>query len=285
MSNKVLLTPENIQQVLGEPNSDKVILLSFFSNQNPECLQQDQILDKLASAYPEHLLVGVVDCDVQQALASQLAQQIGLQALPTLVILKGGAPVDMLSGAKTEEEIKEALSSHLPSPELVLLDQAKQYLSEGDLNNAFASAKKAYDIDRENTRVKLVFADICMQIQKFDEASALLESVAEEQRDPYYHNLAAKLTQAQEAQDSPEIKRLEQAVAAEPSSLTLRYELAQAQLDVGKKEDALATLLTVLKKDMAFADAKKDYLDVIASLPEGDSVASSYRRKLYSLLY
>ncbi|PCK31751.1 tetratricopeptide repeat protein [Pseudoalteromonas piscicida] len=285
MSNKVLLTPENIQQVITDPNPEKVVLLTFFSNQNPECVQQEQILESIAASYTEHLTVGVVDCDTQQALASQLAQQIGLQALPTIVVLKGGAPVDMLAGAKTEEEIKEALSSHLPSPELLLLDQAKQFLAENDLNSAFAAAKKAYDIDSSNTRVKLVFADICMQIQKFDEAQALLDSVAEEARDPYYHNLTAKLTQAAAAQDSPEVKRLEQAVAAEPDSLDLRCQLAQAQLEVGKKEDALASLLVVLKKDMNFGEAKKGFLDIIASLPDGDSIASTYRRKLYSLLY
>ncbi|ATD05578.1 tetratricopeptide repeat protein [Pseudoalteromonas piscicida] len=285
MSNKIQLTPENIQQVITDPNPEKVLLLTFYSNQNPECVQQDQILEGITAAYSEHITIGVIDCDVQQALASQLAQQIGLQALPTIVILKGGAPVDMLAGAKTEEEIKEALSEHLPSPEVILLDQAKQFLASGELNNAFSYAKKAYDIDSSNTRVKLVFADICMQIQKFDEAQALLDSVNEEQRDPYYHNLVAKLAQAAAAQDSPEVKRLELAVEAEPDSLDLRCQLAQAQLDVGKKEEALASLLTVLKKDMNYGEAKRGFLDIIASLPDGDSVASAYRRKLYSLLY
>ncbi|WP_369674429.1 tetratricopeptide repeat protein, partial [Enterococcus faecium] len=34
-----------------------------------------------------------------------------------------------------------------------------------------------------------------------------------------------------------------------------------------------------------FADAKATYLAVIASLPDGDSLAAKYRRKLYSILY
>lgn len=146
-------------------------------------------------------------------------------------------------------------------------------------------AKKAYDIDSRNTRVKLVFSDICIQIKKFDEAQALLDSINDEERDPYYHNLVAKLAQATAAQDSPEVRRLEQALVAEPESLDLRCQLAQAQLDVGKTEEALASLLVVLKKDMNFGEAKKGFLDIIASLPDGDSVASQYRRKLYSLLY
>jgi putative thioredoxin len=41
----------------------------------------------------------------------------------------------------------------------------------------------------------------------------------------------------------------------------------------------------VLQRDLNFGNSKKMYLDILAALPKGDSVASQYRRKLYSLLY
>ena len=44
-------------------------------------------------------------------------------------------------------------------------------------------------------------------------------------------------------------------------------------------------LLAVLQQDLNFGGSKKLYLDILAALPKGDSVASQYRRKLYSLLY
>ena len=54
---------------------------------------------------------------------------------------------------------------------------------------------------------------------------------------------------------------------------------------VGRKEEALETLFSVLQKDLAFGDARKMFLDVIATLPDGDELAGKYRRKLYSILY
>ena len=48
-------------------------------------------------------------------MASQLAQQVGLQTLPTLVLLKDSAPVDVLAGAQTESQVRDALSKHLPA--------------------------------------------------------------------------------------------------------------------------------------------------------------------------
>ncbi|TMP35609.1 tetratricopeptide repeat protein [Pseudoalteromonas rubra] len=285
MENKILLTPENIQQVLAPSDPEKLVLMTFFSAQEPNCIAQADILDALAQQYPNNIVVATVDCDQQQMLASQLAQQVGLQALPTLVVLKGGAPVDVLPGAKTQEEISKALSEHLPSPELILLDQAKQALANGELNDAFALAKQAYGVAKDNPRVALVFADICIQIQKVEEAEALLASVPAEAQDAYFTNLTSKLEQAKEAQESPELKRLMAEAEASPDDLSVLCQLAQAQVDAGKKADALESLISVLRKDMNFGEAKKGYLDIIASLPEGDEIAARYRRKLYSLLY
>ncbi|MBD1581444.1 tetratricopeptide repeat protein [Pseudoalteromonas sp. S16_S37] len=285
MSNQIQLTSENIQQVLGEQNQDKLILLTFFSAQNPDCIAQASILSNLATNYESYIVVATVDCDTQQTLASQLAQQIGLQALPTLVLLKNGAPVDMLAGPQSEEEIKKALAEHLPKPELLLLDQAKQALANDDLNAAFGFAKQAYDFDANNTRVKLVLANICIQIQKLDDAQALLNSIVATEQDAYFQNLQAKLDQARQAQESPEIKMLSEALEAEPDNNDIKLKLATVLAEAGKKEDALALLLSILQRDMNFMSAKQDFLDIITSLPDGDALAASYRRKLYSLLY
>ena len=285
MNNMINLTQQNLQQALGETSAEKLVLLTFYSAQNPECHQQAAILEKIANEYGEHLLVATLDCDVEQALAGQLAQQIGLQALPTLVMLKDSAPVDMLPGAQTEQQIRDALAKHLPAQHELLLEQAKQALINQDLNNAFNYAKQAYELDPNHTRVKLVLADICIQIHKLEDAQALLDSVAENERDAYFTNIQAKCEQALAATDSPEIKVLQDKVKKYPNDLEIKVELSNALNSAGRKEEALEMLFNALKKDLNYADAKPTYLEIIASLPDGDALASKYRRKLYSILY
>ncbi len=285
MNNMVNVNPQNLQQVLGETSQEKLVLLSFYSAQSPECQSQAAILEKIASEYGEHLLVATLDCDVEQQLAAQLAQQIGLQTLPTLVFLKDSAPVDMLPGAQTEQQVREVLSKHLPAQHELLLEQAKQALVAQDLNSAFNYAKQAYELDTTNARIKLVLADICIQIHKLDDAQALLDTVEDSERDAYYTNIRAKCEQALEATDSPEIKALQLKAEQHPNDLEIKVELAAALNTAGRKEEALETLFSILKKDLNFADAKATFLEVIASLPDGDSLASKYRRKLYSILY
>ena len=281
----VNVNPQNLQQVLGETSQQKLVLLSFFSAQSPECQSQATILEKIASQYGEHLLVATLDCDIEQQLAAQLAQQIGLQTLPTLVFLKDSAPVDMLAGAQTEQQVRDVLAKHLPAQHELLLEQAKQALIAQDLNSAFNYAKQAYELDTTNARIKLVLADICIQIHKLDDAQALLASVAENERDAYFTNIQAKCEQALLAQESPEIKALQSQVEKYPNDLEIQAELADALNQAGRKEEALELLFNILKKDLNFAQAKPTFLEVIASLPDGDSLAAKYRRKLYSILY
>ncbi|KAA1159883.1 tetratricopeptide repeat protein [Pseudoalteromonas fuliginea] len=285
MSNIVSINAQNLQQVLGETSQQKLVLLNFFSPQSPDCIGQAAILDKVAAEYASHIVVANLDCDAEQALASQLAQQVGLQTLPTLVLLKDSAPVDLLAGVQSEVQIREALAKHLPAQQDLLLEQAKQALLKSDLNAAFNYAKQAYEIDSGNARIKLVLADICIQIHKVDEAQALINTIDVQEQDAYFNNIKAKCEAALEAKDSPEIKEKQQQVEKYPNDLELKEELSILLNEAGRKEEALDILFTVLQKDLNFNEAKPSFLAIIASLPDGDALAAKYRRKLYSILY
>ncbi len=285
MSNIVSINAQNLQQVLGETSQQKLVLLNFFSPQSPDCIGQATILDKVAAEYASYIVVANLDCDAEQALASQLAQQVGLQTLPTLVLLKDSAPVDLLAGVQSEAQIREALAKHLPAQQDLLLEQAKQALLRSDLNAAFNYAKQAYEIDSGNARIKLVLADICIQIHKVDEAQALINTIDAQEQDAYFNNIKAKCEAALEAKDSPEIKEKQQQVEKYPNDLELKEELSTLLNEAGRKEEALDILFTVLQKDLNFNEAKPSFLAIIASLPDGDALAAKYRRKLYSILY
>jgi len=285
MSNILDLTSENFQKILGEDSQNKLIIIEFFSPNSPESQQQAPLVSAIAAEYPDHLVLAKLNCEEQQTLAQQLAQQIGIQAIPALVIIKASAPVDMLSGPQTDAQIREALSKHLPSPDDLVLEQAKQALINGEMDKAYNFAKQAYEINPENARIKLVFADICLKIQKLEDAKALIASIPMIDQDDYYISIKAKLELALEALDSPEIKELQDKAELEPDNLEIKTQLAVQYNQVGRKEEALEALYTVLRKDLSFGEAKKMYLDVIATLPDGDALALKYRRKLYSMLY
>jgi len=70
-----------------------------------------------------------------------------------------------------------------------------------------------------------------------------------------------------------------------PDDLAIKVKLAVQLQQANQIEEALELILSVLYKDLHFGDAKKLTLDMINALPDGDPLKSTFRRKVYGLLY
>lgn len=275
------ITLENFQQVVLEESKTKLVLIAFWASQVPESVE---LRDKLASALVnvgDQILMTTVDCEQEQA----IAQQFGLQSLPTAVIIKDGQPIDGLAGPQTGESITTFLEKYLPKEEETLLENAKQAIAEQDLNQAFQYALKAHQIAPSNAEVSLCLADIYLQIGKLVEAKELLATIKLVDQESDYHALIAKLELAEQASNSPELQALEQALADDLNNVELIHQLAAQYSQVNRFEDALNLLFRQVQKANDDVKSKDLLLDVLKSLPDGDPLATKFRRKLYTLMY
>ncbi len=84
--------------------SDKPVLLDFWAEWCPPCKMIAPHVDQLAEEYKDKVKVGKVDVEANQALASKY----GISSIPTLIMFKGGEPVQTIQGANLPA-IKEAL--------------------------------------------------------------------------------------------------------------------------------------------------------------------------------
>jgi putative thioredoxin len=281
MSNNLTITLENFQQVILEESKNKLVLVDFWAQQVPESIE---LRDKLSTLLVNHagtMIFATVDCEAQ----GQIAQQFGIQGLPTAVLVKDGQPLDGLSGPQTDETIIEFLAKYLPKAEDNLLAQASALLSENKANEAFAPITQAYQLDSERADIKLVLADVYLQTGKIDEADAVLKTIMMVDQDSHYQSLMSKLELASQAAESPEIKALEAQLQNEPANVELQRQLAAQYSQVSRFEDALVILFNIVRSDNADTASKTLLLDVLKSLPEGDALATKYRRKLYTLMY
>jgi len=272
---------ENFQQIILEDSKQKLVLVSFWAAQVPESIELKDKLAVATNGFDEHLIYATIDCQAQ----GQIAQQFGIQGLPTAIMLKDGQPIDGISGPQTDDTIQQFLDKHLPKPQDNLLHQAKESITSGDFNRAYSDALQAYQLDNQRADIQLVLADSCLEIGKIDDAKALLESIKMIDQDSYYKSLMAKLELAEEAADSPEIKELEQALSQDQSNIDLIQKLAAQYSQVNRHEDALALLFKQVQTDNSDSESKRLLLDVIKALPDGDPLAANYRRKLYTLMY
>ncbi len=280
-SNVVEITLENFQQIILDESKQKLILAVFWAAQMPESVELKDKLAVAVNGFDDHLILATVDCQSQQ----QIAQQFGVQGLPTAILVKDGQPIDGVSGPQTDETISQFLDKHLPKAEDNLLTQAKQALADSDVNQAYTYVQQAYNLANDRADIQLTLADACLELGKIDQAKTLLDQIKMIDQDSYYQSLIAKLELAEEAADSPEIKVLEQELVKEPSNVELIQKLAAQYSQVNRYEEALILLFRQVQSDSSDAESKKLLLDIIKALPDGDALVTKYRRKLYTLMY
>ena len=279
----ITITLDNFQQVVLEESKNKLVLVAFWAQQIPESVELKDKLAAKVAPFSEQMVMATVDCQTEQ----QIAQQFGIQGLPTAILVKDGQPIDGVSGPQTDETIATFLEKHLPKPEEVLLAQAQSALTENNVTAALTAITTAYQLDPQRADIKLVLIDVYIQTGKTQDAQSLLDSIMMVDQDSYYHALLAKLELANQAANSPEIKALEAALANKPNDIEIQHQLAAQYSQVNRHEEALKILFRLVQAGEAETKGKSKelFLDVLKALPDGDAIATKYRRKLYTLMY
>lgn len=281
MHNIVDITLENFQQIILQESQNKHILVDFWANECEPCDELSPILQRLAAEYPDNMILARVNCDEQQ----QIASQFGIRSLPTVMLVKDGQPVDGFAGPQPEPQIREMLDKHLPKAEDGLYEQAVELINTGDYQQAFPLIKQAFELNSERVDIKLAFADCSVEMGNMTQAKELTGTIGLADQDAYYQSILGKIELAEQAAESPEIKALQEQLAQNPDDMQLKVDLSIQLHQANQNEEALELLFSVLTQDLNFADAKKVTLDMINALPDGEPLKSTYRRKIYSLLY
>ncbi|QIZ77146.1 tetratricopeptide repeat protein [Ferrimonas lipolytica] len=272
---------QNIQQLV-EASKSRPVVMNFHSAQVPECAEITNALQAQAQIYPTHLVLANVDCDTQM----ELAQYFRIQGLPTVLVLSNGQPVDGFAGPQPAIAVETMLAKHLPAEWQLKLEQALPLLDAGEFDQAVLLLREALAAE-QNGATLLSLAQALLGLKKTEEAETLLALVKLEDQDSRYTGLMSQLSLLKESADTPEIRNLQQQLAAEPDNHSLIVELGKALHQAGRNEEALAQLFDVLRMrlDAADGDMRKTFLDIVNALGSADPVASSYRRKFYGLLY
>ncbi len=276
------LTEENVQQLLMEGSHDKTVFLYFYM-QAPECEGTTTALSTAITDNNEY--ISLVGADVSDPVGQGVAMQLGLRTVPALIVLKEGRPVDAVSGDDVKNKLQELIKKYMPKENELLLRDALEAEARDDLATAQVKAAQAYALDKTDLQAKFIYARLLIKAKNLDGAHELLDNPGrEESQSQDYKDLLSALTLAEQAQESPEIKELQQQHAANPDDDGITLKLAAALAAAGKRHDALELLFAILKADMGKAEVKKTFLDILSTMA-GDPTQNEYRRKLYTLMY
>ena len=106
MSNTIELNKENFTETVG---SNKPVLVDYWAEWCGPCKMVAPILEEVASDMSDKLTVGKVDVDENQELAAQL----NIMSIPTLILLKDGEIVDQAIGALSKAQLLSFIEPHI----------------------------------------------------------------------------------------------------------------------------------------------------------------------------
>ncbi|HYM19522.1 MAG TPA: thioredoxin [Candidatus Kapabacteria bacterium] len=89
--------------------SDKPVLVDFTATWCGPCRMIAPIIEEMAAEYAGKALIGKVDVDENP----QISMNYGIRSVPTLMIFKGGQPVDMIIGAVGKQKLVEKLNAQI----------------------------------------------------------------------------------------------------------------------------------------------------------------------------
>lgn len=104
MSNVLHLTTPAFPAIAQQ---DKPVLIDFWAPWCGPCRTQGPIMEEVSAQVDGRAIVAKVNVDDEP----QLAAQFGVQAIPTLVLLKGGKVAQRFVGVRQAGELVQALES------------------------------------------------------------------------------------------------------------------------------------------------------------------------------
>jgi putative thioredoxin len=242
------------------------------------------ILDRLVEEYGGRFRLAKVNTDEQQ----ELAQQLGIRSLPTVVLFKDRTSVDHFVGVIPEAQIRKLLDKHLPTSSDAPLERAQALKTKGDFAGARTLIETALATDPQNIAYLTELAELHALDGDLDGARTELERLqGVEPNHPSVKRLAALLNFSDVVAAQPNVRSLRERVAANPGDLDLRHALAVHQLLGGDVEPALQTWLEIMRQHRGYKDdlARRSLLQAFELIGDADPIVPRTRKEMARLLF
>jgi len=245
------------------------------------CRALGPVLERLAAEYDGAFILAKVNIDE----APMVQQALRVQGIPAVKGFRDGVVVAEFVGAQPESAVRRFLEKLLPS-EADGLTREGAALAARDGAAARAKFEQALARDPRHPEALLGLARLHAAEGRDADALALLQRIPpgtpgarEAER------FAAELRTR--ADGSGDEEALRTRVAAEPGDLEPRLQLGRLLAARGRHEEALETLLEVVRRDPGFQDgaARKAMLDLFEVVGAREPLTEKYRSALAQTLF
>ena len=277
-------TTEGFEADVLQASLQTPVLIDFWAPWCGPCKTLGPILEKLAADYNGAFRLAKVDVDKQQ----ELAAAFQIRSIPTVVLAKGGQPVDGFQGALSEGQVGEFLGHHGIVPLEKIEDETPLAAdTPADPHAEVVRLRAAVAAAPETDALKLDLALALLKTGAAHEAETVLDALpANLATDDRAVNAHTRLAFIATIKDAPPAAVLEAALATDPNDLRARHLLGTQKILAGDAAGGLEQFIEMLRLDRGYQDGlpKKALIDAFRVIEDADLVGV-YRRKMSSLLF
>ena len=257
------------------------VVVLFWTDQVAPAAETKSVLERLAGQYQGKFALALSDIAKDQT----LAQQLRVQAIPSIRVVKDGQIIEQMEGPQGENALRQLIDGLTQSPSDQLKTQLAAYLQAEDFDGALAVLQQAVQAEPGNAAFKVEWADV-MLIQGDIEGgrtvlAAIPEDAAERQRP------ATRLALLEEAAGMGSLADALAAVASDETDLDARYRAAILLTRERRYTQALEQAMAILQQDRQYRDeiGRLTMVRIMSLLEKGSDVAKQYRRRMFNFLH
>ena len=257
------------------------VVVLFWTDQVAPAAETKAVLERLAAQYQGKFALALSDIAKDQS----LAQQLRVQAIPSIRVIKDGQLAEQVEGPQGENVLRQLIDRLTLSPSDALKGQLADYLRAEDYGGALAVLQEAINAEPGNPAFKVEWADVLLIQGDLEGGRTVLatipEDTAERQRPQ------TRLALLEEAAD---LGRLDEALAAverDAADLDARYRAAILLARERRYAEALEQAMAILQQNRQYRDeiGRLTMVRIMALMEKGSEIAKQFRRRMFNFLH
>ena len=257
------------------------VVLLFWTDQVAPAVETKATLTRLAEQYGGKFALALSDIAKDQT----LAQQLRVQGIPSIRVIRDGQLAEQLEGPQGESVLRRLLDQLTQSPSDRLKADLAGLLEAEDYDGALAVLQEAINAEPNNAGFKVEWADVLLLQGDQEGARTVLATVPEgtEERE----RPATRLELLEEATSLGDLADALRESDADDGDLDAHYRAAVLLAVARRYTEALDHAMAILQRDREFREdaGRLTMIRIMALMGRGSDVAKRYRRRMFNFLH